>query len=64
MKPILPGCRRSSRLTGWKIDIKSQSQAAEMTDMVDDGMPAMDEGLEPFPIMMDAMPMTDEDDTL
>ena len=56
--------RLAAKLTGWKIDIKSQSQAAEMTDMVDDGMPAMDEGLEPFPIMMDAMPMTDEDDTL
>ena len=56
--------RLAAKLTGWKIDIKSQSQAAEMTDMVDDGIPAMDEGLEPFPIMMDAMPMTDEDDTL
>ena len=56
--------RLAAKLTGWKIDIKSQSQAAEMTDMVDDSMPALDEGLEPFPIMMDAMPMTDEDDTL
>ena len=56
--------RLAAKLTGWKIDIKSQSQAAEMTDMVDDGMPAMDEGLEPFPIMMDDMPMMDEDDTL
>ena len=56
--------RLAAKLTGWKIDIKSQYQAAEMTDMVDDGMPAMDEGLEPFPIMMDAMPMMDEDDTL
>ena len=33
-----------------------------MTDMVDDGMPAPDESLEPFPVM-DDMPM-DEDDTL
>ena len=56
--------RLAAKLTGWKIDIKSQSQAAEMTDMVDDGMPAMDEGLEPFPIMMDDMPMMDEEDTL
>ena len=56
--------RLAAKLTGWKIDIKSQSQAADMTDMVDDGMPAMDEGLEPFPIMMDDMPMMDEDDTL
>ena len=56
--------RLAAKLTGWKIDIKSQSQAAEMTDMVDDSMPALDEGLEPFPIMMDDMPMMDEDDTL
>ena len=55
--------RLAAKLTGWKIDIKSQSQAAEMTDMVDDSMPALDEGLEPFP-MMDEMPMMDEDDTL
>ena len=54
--------RLAAKLTGWKIDIKSQSQAAEMTDMVDDGMPALDESLEPFPVM-DDMPM-DEDDTL
>ena len=54
--------RLAAKLTGWKIDIKSQSQAAEMTDMVDDGMPAPDESLEPFPVM-DDMPM-DEDDTL
>ena len=55
--------RLAAKLTGWKIDIKSQSQAAEMTDMVDDSMPALDEGMEPFP-MMDDMPMMDEDDTL
>ena len=54
--------RLAAKLTGWKIDIKSQSQAAEMTDMVDYGMPALDESLEPFPVM-DDMPM-DEDDTL
>ena len=28
--------RLAAKLTGWKIDIKSQSQAAEMNDMVDD----------------------------
>ena len=28
--------RLAAKLTGWKIDIKSQSQAAEMADMVDD----------------------------
>ena len=28
--------RLAHRLTGWKIDIKSQSQAAEIDDMVDE----------------------------
>ena len=28
--------RLAAKLTGWKIDIKSQSQAAELTDMVDE----------------------------
>jgi len=28
--------RLAAKLTGWKIDIKSQSQAAEMNDMVDE----------------------------
>ena len=28
--------RLAAKLTGWKIDIKSQSQAAEMSDMVDE----------------------------
>ena len=28
--------RLAAKLTGWKIDIKSQSQAAAMTDMVDE----------------------------
>ena len=28
--------RLAAKLTGWKIDIKSQSQAAEMDDMVDE----------------------------
>ena len=34
--------RLAAKLTGWKIDIKSQSQAAEMTDMVDDETPAVE----------------------
>ena len=55
--------RLAAKLTGWKIDIKSQSQAAEMTDMVDADidLPVMDD--EPF----DAFPMVDiagDDDTL
>ena len=28
--------RLAAKLTGWKIDIKSQSQMAELNDMVDD----------------------------
>ena len=32
--------RLAAKLTGWKIDIKSQSQAAAMTDMVDEPAPA------------------------
>ena len=31
--------RLAAKLTGWKIDIKSQSQAAEMADMIDDDVP-------------------------
>ena len=31
--------RLAAKLTGWKIDIKSQSQAAEMSDMIDDDIP-------------------------
>lgn len=38
--------RLAAKLTGWKIDIKSQSQAAEMTDMVDVELPQAEE--EPF----------------
>lgn len=54
--------RLAAKLTGWKIDIKSQSQAAEMTDMVDDGMeqPVVEEPFEPF---VDVAP-ADDDDTL
>ena len=55
--------RLAAKLTGWKIDIKSQSQAAEMTDMVDADiqLPAMeDEGFDQFP-MMD---IAGDDDTL
>ncbi|MDO4483587.1 MAG: transcription termination factor NusA [Clostridia bacterium] len=32
--------RLAAKLTGWKIDIKSESQVAELTDMVSDEMPA------------------------
>ena len=55
--------RLAAKLTGWKIDIKSQSQAAEMTDMVDADieLPAMEEeAFEQFP-MVD---MASDDDTL
>ena len=53
----------AAKLTGWKIDIKSQSQAAEMTDMVDVDidLPVMeDEAFDQFP-MMD---IAGDDDTL
>jgi len=55
--------RLAAKLTGWKIDIKSQSQAAEMTDMVDveAELPMMeDEAFDQFP-MMD---IAGDDDTL
>ncbi len=55
--------RLAAKLTGWKIDIKSQSQAAEMTDMVDVDidLPVMeDEAFDQFP-MMD---IASDDDTL
>ncbi|MBR2718994.1 MAG: transcription termination/antitermination protein NusA [Clostridia bacterium] len=55
--------RLAAKLTGWKIDIKSQSQAAEMTDMVDADIelpPMEDEGFDQFP-MMD---IAGDDDTL
>ena len=55
--------RLAAKLTGWKIDIKSQSQAAEMTDMVDVDidLPVMeDEAFDQFP-MMD---IAGDDDTL
>jgi len=55
--------RLAAKLTGWKIDIKSQSQAAEMTDMVDveAEMPVMEEeAFDQFP-MVDVV---DDDDTL
>ena len=56
--------RLAARLTGWKIDIKSQTQAAEMTDMVmEPEMPAeapVEEAYETFdtPVFMD------DDDTM
>lgn len=53
--------RLAAKLTGWKIDIKSQSQAAEMTDMVD-AMPELPDE-EPFQ-QMDEVDFTEGDDTL
>lgn len=35
--------RLAAKLTGWKIDIKSQSQAAALTDMIDDSQDAPEE---------------------
>ncbi|MGN0778592.1 MAG: transcription termination factor NusA [Aristaeellaceae bacterium] len=52
--------RLAAKLTGWKIDIKSQSQAAEMTDMVDEAAAPAGRDLGLFPADMPA----DEDDTL
>ena len=62
--------RLAAKLTGWKIDIKSQSQAAEMTDMVDENgnAPEVSAPME-APAMYPAfaeteVPAMDEDDTL
>lgn len=54
--------RLAAKLTGWKIDIKSQSQAAEMTDMVDVELPepTMEEAFE----LPDGVNFTEGDDTL
>ena len=54
--------RLAAKLTGWKIDIKSQSQAAEMTDMIDDAAPAQEETFDHFGL--DVAPVYNEDDTL
>ena len=51
--------RLAAKLTGWKIDIKSQSQAAEMTDMVDEPATAV-----PVDNDLFADISVDEDDTL
>lgn len=40
--------RLAAKLTGWKIDIKSESQAAELTDMIDDDMAGMPEEIPPM----------------
>ena len=54
--------RLAAKLTGWKIDIKSQSQAAEMTDMVD----VEEEPFQAEDELFDQFPMVDvtDDDTL
>ena len=62
--------RLAAKLTGWKIDIKSQSQAAEMTDMVDENgnapeAPAPMEAPAMYPTFAETVvPAMDEDDTL
>jgi len=55
--------RLAAKLTGWKIDIKSQSQAAEMTDMVDEEAPMVpvDDTFEAFAGVEAPI---DDDDTL
>ena len=64
--------RLAAKLTGWKIDIKSQSQAAALTDMVDEDA-AEDAASQPEPVSPFAgledlgdigLPGADEDDTL
>lgn len=63
--------RLAARLTGWKIDIKSQSQAAEMPDMAAEAEHApmmIDDGFTSYvmpeePQAADAVP-TEDDDTL
>ncbi len=60
--------RLAAKLTGWKIDIKSESQAAEMTDMIDEQREIMVEPLPEAPLdvdfsILDDLP-TDDDDTL
>ena len=57
--------RLAARLTGWKIDIKSQSQAAEMTDMLleEQEAPAAEEAAyDTFD--MDSLALPEDDDTL
>lgn len=65
--------RLAAKLTGWKIDIKSQSQAAELTDMVDEATEPLelDEGLEgdaPSASLLDELAQVElpeaDDDTL
>lgn len=50
--------RLAAKLTGWRIDIKSQSQAAEMFDMPMDDMPEETLGYQPYydePAPLEAM---------
>jgi len=62
--------RLAAKLTGWKIDIKSQSQAAALTDMIDDAQEApaelpVEEAPAAFPEMnVDSALPEDLDDTL
>ena len=58
--------RLAAKLTGWKIDIKSESQAAELTDMIDDGMasmpelPGVEQGAAFSGLDVDVQPMEDD----
>ena len=58
--------RLAARLTGWKIDIKSQSQAAEMTDMLleegEDELPPEEATYDTFDT--DTLALPEDDDTL
>ena len=60
--------RLAAKLMGWKIDIKSQSQASQMTDMVDEaGMNFGESDISYQPLSyepFDGYPDEDEDDTL
>ena len=62
--------RLAAKLTGWKIDIKSQSQAAEMNDLVDEngemtGYVRLETPVyDPYTMDIDESIAADEDDTL
>ena len=52
--------RLAAKLTGWKIDIKSESQAAEMSDMHDDTEVQFEEG-DTFDILPEEIAPLDDD---
>ena len=55
--------RLAAKLTGWKIDIKSESQAAEMDDMVDDSVVQFEEA-DTFDILPEEIAPLDDDGIL